>query len=108
MNLFKSLAHRLTKIRTQLFRVGDVVQFTNDAGISWKGFEIIEILDEPMSYGGQFCLNSASPWYPTHPEKLRISKAKSPIRGLLIKILELFVPLRAHRIYYDELWPKEA
>ncbi|MBU3625815.1 hypothetical protein ICN48_06160 [Polynucleobacter sp. JS-Safj-400b-B2] len=100
MKLIKYLQGKLAEMRISLFRVGDQVTLVNDFGVVFHNHKIIEIEAEPTSYGGMFCLDTGSPWYPTRVRSIRIEKASSIIHGIAIRAAELCVPLNQKKVIY--------
>lgn len=100
MKLIKSLQGKLAEMRISLFRVGDQVTLVNDFGVVFHNNRIIEIEAEPTSYGGVFSLNNDAPWYPTNPRAIRMEKASNTIRGIAIRVTELFLPMNQKKVIY--------
>lgn len=70
-------------IRTQLvdtppvpcdFRVGDIVTYTNDQGVAFKGRRITGFARDNSFYGRFVHLEGGAYWFPAHPDSLKKEK----------------------------------
>jgi len=58
------------------FKVGDVVTFTNDYGVSFPGKKVIGFADDTSFHGNFIYLDYDCYWFPTNPESLTKEQPK--------------------------------
>ncbi|MCD8176730.1 MAG: hypothetical protein LUE98_04620 [Tannerellaceae bacterium] len=66
----KNNIHVASSSELTSLKIGDIVTFTNNYGVSFSGLEVLGFCD-PESWGGCVYLDKESFWHPVNPKNLK-------------------------------------